>query len=248
MIMNKTEVIDKYIDGDLMGSELLEFDRLLSNDEDFAHDYNLSLEINNAILEEDVMALRETMDYMYKDENKVKRIPNVFAGHRKYYAAASIALLVAAGGLVKNMSTSNMDTQVLFETYYSPYEANITYRSGNSAIDKVLLEAMSKYEENDFEKASVLFEEVLQSDKGDMAVSLYAGISYLEEEKYQKASNSFNRIITDNDNLFIEQAKWYLSMCYIKTEKNNKAIDILEELVEENSAYKKQAKKVLRAL
>lgn len=246
--MNNTEVIEKYIDGELEGLELINFEHLLSTNEEVAHDYNLSLEINNSISENDVLALRETMDYMFAEEQKVKRIPLVFAGRRKYYAAASIALLVAAGGIVQNINKPELTNNVLFESYYAPYDASITYRSGNTEVDRVLLQAMERYEERDFEHALVLFEEVVQSHKDDMAVKLYAGISYMEEERYQKASNSFNKIIADNDNLFIEQAKWYLSMCYIKTENDKEAIELLKDLVKENSAYKKQAKKVLKEL
>lgn len=245
---NNIEVIEKYIDGDLVGKELLDFQDLLSTDKDIARDYNLSLEINNAILEKDVMALRETMDYMYNDETKVKRIPNVFSGRRKYYAAASIALLVAAGGLVQKLSAPSLDNNALYETYYAPYDASITYRSGNTEVDMVLLKAMERYEEHDFANALVLFEEVVQSHEDDMAVKLYSGISYMEEEKYQKATSSFNKIIKNKDNLFIEQAKWYLSMCYIKTGKNSDASIILKELVLDRSTYKDQANKILRQI
>lgn len=246
--MDNMEVIEKYIDGELKDSALLDFENLLSNDENLARDYNLSLEVNNSILEEDVMVLRETMEYMFTEENKVKRIPNVFAGRRKYYAAASIALLVAAGGIFQKFNTIELDNSTLFETYYSPYDATITYRSGDTEVDRVLLQAMERYEEQDFESALVLFEKVLEKDNEDMAVSLYTGISYLEEEKYNKATSSFNKIISDNDNLFIEQARWYLSMCYIKTDKIVEAKEILTDLVVNNTAYKAKAKKVLRYL
>ena len=244
---NNIEVIEKYIDGDLVGKELLDFQDLLSTDKDIARDYNLSLEINNAIHEQDVMALRETMDYMYHDET-VKRIPNVFSGRRKYYAAASIALLVAAGGLVQKLTKPSLNNNALYEIYYAPYDATISYRSGNTEVDRVLLKAMERYEEHDFANALVLFEEVVQSHEDDMAVKLYTGISYMEEEKYQKATNSFNKIITNNNNLFIEQAKWYLSMCYIKTGKNSDAIHVLNELIQDKSTYKDQANGVLKQI
>ena len=247
-MQSNLNLIEKYIDGDLKGKELLSFEELLSTNHDIKRDYNLSLEINNSIIEDDVMALRETMDYLYEDETKVKRIPSTFKKRRFYYAAASAALLVAAGGLVQRLNNPDLDSFAAFEKYYTPYEVSVTYRSGNTEADRILINALERYEDHDYEQALVLFEEVLEYRQKDMAVNLYSGISYMEEEKYKKAANSFNDIISDNDNLFIEQAKWYLAMCYLKTENTDKAEDVLNEIVQEESYYKSQAIKLLKDL
>ncbi|HAF28691.1 MAG TPA: hypothetical protein DCG75_06545 [Bacteroidales bacterium] len=240
------ETIEKYIDGELKGNELLKFEELLSIDPDIKRDYKLSLELNNSIMEDDVIALRETMNYMYQDETIVKRIPTVFTKRKfYYYAAASAALLIATGGLMQRLSGPEMNNTRVFEKYYAPYEVTVTYRSGNTEVDRLLLNALERYEEKDYEYALVLFEEVLESRQNDMAVNLYSGISYMEEEKYQKATKSFSNIISDKDNLFIEQANWYLAMCYLKTEKTDKAQDVLREIINEESYYKEQAARVL---
>ncbi len=242
------EIIEKYIDGDLEGQELLDFEKLLATDPDIKRDYQLSLEINNSVGEDDIIALRETIAYMYDEESKIKRLPNVFRKRRFYYAAASVALLLATGGLVQRLAGPDLNNEAIFDKYYTPYEVTVTYRSGNEKIDKLLLTAMERYEEQDYEKALVLFEEVLESRKNDMAINLYSGISYMEEEMYNEAKSSFNTIISDNDNLFVEQAKWFTAMCYIKTENNEKAKEVLNNLIEEESSYKNHAIKVIKDL
>jgi len=242
------ETIEKYIDGELAGKALFNFKDLLSTNNDIKRDYNLSMEINNSIIEDDVMALRETMDYMYTEESKVKRIPSVFTKRRFYYAAASAALLIATGGLVQRLALTDLDNNAIFEKYYAPYDVTVTYRSGNTEVDRLLLNALERYEEKDYEQALILFEEVLETRENDLVVSLYSGISYMEEEKYQKATKSFNSIISHNDNLFIEQAKWYLAMCYLKTENTLKAKNVLNEIIKEESYYREQAAKVLKDL
>ncbi|MFC2096601.1 tol-pal system YbgF family protein [Bacteroidota bacterium] len=241
-------LIEKYIDGELKGKELLSFETLLSTDSDIKRDYNLSLEINNSIIENDVMALRETMDYLYEDATQIKRNPTVFTKRRFYYAAASAALLIATGGLVQRLNNPELDNYAAFEKYYTPYEVSVTHRSGNTEVDRILINALERYEEQDYEQALTLFEEVLEYRQNDMAVNLYSGITYMEEEKYQKATKSFNSIISDHDNLFIEQAKWYLAMCYLKTENTDKAKDVLNEIIEEESYYKSQAIRLLKDL
>jgi len=248
-MLTNFELIEKYIEGELKGDELLKLEELLSTDSGMKRDYKLSLEINNSIMEDDVMALRETMNYMYQDETKIKRIPAVFTKRKfYYYAAASAALLIASGGLVQRLSNPGMDTIGIYDKYYAPYDVTVTYRSGNAEVDRLLLNALERYEDKDYEKALLLFEKVLETRQNDMAVNLYSGISYMEEEKYQKATNSFKNIISDKDNLFIEQAKWYLAMCYLRTEKTEKAKDVLHEIINEESYYKDKAENVLREM
>ncbi|PLX12914.1 MAG: hypothetical protein C0597_12405 [Marinilabiliales bacterium] len=242
------KTIEKYIDGELEGEELLNFEELLSTNQDIKREYNLSKEINNSIIEDDVMALRETLEYMYEEESIVQRTPSVFPKRRFYYAAASAALLIATGGLVQRLAGPDMNNDAVYDKYYNPYDVAVTYRSGNTEVDRILLNALERYEEKEYDQALLLFEEVLDKRQNDMAVNLYSGISYMEEEKYLKATNSFNHIISNNDNLFIEQAKWYLSMCYVKTESIDKAKLVLNEIIQEESYYKDQARKVLRDL
>ncbi len=242
------ETIEKYIDGELEGEELLQFKELLSTEPGIKRDYELSTEINNAIAEDDIMDLRETLDYMYNKEKTVKRIPMLFTKRKFYYAAASAALLIAAGGLTQRLLNPSMDSTGVYDKYYEPYDVTVTYRSGNTETDRLLLNALEFYEEKDYDQALVLFEEILENRGSDMAISLYSGISYMEEEKYQKATTSFNHIISDSDNLFIEQAKWYLSMCYLKTEKADKAKEVLHQIIDEERYYKEQALKVLKDL
>ncbi len=242
------ETIEKYIDGELAGKELLNFEELISTNSSLNRDYRLSLEINKSIVEDDVMQLRETLDYMYNENVKIKRSPNTFAKRKVFYAAASIALLLAIGGFYKNFTDGKMSGSSIYDKYYQPYEVSVTYRSGNTEVDKVFLSALQKYEEREYEKAMVLFEQLLEIKKNDMALNLYSGITYMEEKEYQNASNSFNNIIDNKNNLFVEQAKWYLSLCYVITEDKENAITLLNELVQEESYYKKDAKHILREI
>ena len=245
---NNLELIESYIDSEMGQKEILGFEELMSTDLGIKQDYNLSMDINNSILEDDVMALRDTMDYMYNEELVVKRTSSVFTKRRFYYAAASAALLIAMGGLVQRIASPDLGTGEVFNKYYAPYEITVTHRSGNTEVDRLLLNAFEKYEEQNYEQALVLFEEVLESRNNDMALNLYSGISYMEEEEYQKAKTSFNNIISDKDNLFIEQAKWYLGMCYLKTENTEKAEGVFKEIIKEESHYKDVAVKVLKDL
>jgi tetratricopeptide (TPR) repeat protein len=184
------------------------------------------------------------MQMIYAEDEKVKRVPSGVSRRKLYYAAATLALLLATGGIVRQLTQPDYDNQEIFDKFYQPYEVTVTYRSGNTETDRLLLTALQKYEDENYEEALVLFEQLLEKRKDDMAINLYSGISYMEVEKYQKATHSFQTIITDNNNLFIEQAEWYLAMCYLKTEDNTKAKEMLDQLIKKESYYKEMAKKI----
>ncbi|MDY6800618.1 MAG: tetratricopeptide repeat protein [Bacteroidota bacterium] len=238
------EIIDKYLNGEMNDQELKRFEHLLSSDVEVQEELELHQAIGDAIMEDDIMSFRDTMQMIYAEDKKVKRQPAGFSRKKLFYAAATIALLLAIGGIVKQLTQPDYDNHQIFDKFYQPYEVTVTYRSGNTETDRMLLNALQKYEDGNYEQALVLFEQLLEKRKDDMSINLYSGISYMEVAKYQKATQSFQTIITDNNNLFIEQAEWYLAMCYLKTEDNKKAKELLDELIKKESYYKEMAEKI----
>ncbi len=56
---------------------------------------------------------------------------------------------------------------------------------------------------------------------------MMTGISKFEEENYPEAKVSFTKVIDNKDNLFFEDAQWYLALCYLKTGEKDKAVNSL---------------------
>ena len=84
--------------------------------------------------------------------------------------------------------------------------------------------ALEFYNTNDYANAALFFSKVVESNPKDMQSVLLNGVSNFEDQKYPEAKLSFATVIDDNNNLFIETAKWYLALCYIKTNDTDKAI------------------------
>jgi tetratricopeptide (TPR) repeat protein len=108
--------------------------------------------------------------------------------------------------------------------------------------------ALEFYNTNDYANAARFFNKVVESNPKDMQSVLMSGVSNFEDQKYPEAKNSFATVIKDNNNLFIETARWYLALCYIKTDDKDKAISQLKLITDENGIYSKNAGKILRNL
>ncbi len=243
--------IDRYLSNDMSHDEVLLFKDKLKSDSNIRSDYRLMCEVDNAIMEDDIMDMRSMLGGIYAENFKTtekKKIINIFSNSKLYYAAASLALLITTGGLLYNNYNKQSSTSAIFDEYYKPYESTSAFRSGDIKTDALLFNAMHKYQQEDYSGALSMFEEILSKNGKDLTANLYSGISYLETEEYKNATNSFQSIVANNDNLFVEQAKWYLAMCYVKTDSVHKAEVLFNELIKSDSYYKDDSEEIIKLL
>jgi tetratricopeptide (TPR) repeat protein len=248
--MNMYDNLERYIDGELQGQELAEMETALAEDPRLKSEYVFRKEVKEAISEDDILNLRDQLQLVTNPQEQPAdnaAVLHWMKKHRTAVAAASVALMIGLGGIGYHYMQSPVSTEEIYSEYYEPYEATITFRSADTELNSLLTQAYMKYQEQEYNEALRLFDAVLQKRK-DMAANLYSGISYMEIEKYQKARSSFENVIEDKNNLFLDQAKWYMAMCHVKLNNLNEAKDLLRELSEESLYYKKPSKEVMRKL
>ncbi|HEC42139.1 hypothetical protein LCGC14_2902990 [marine sediment metagenome] len=245
------EFIQPFLDGELSREELDWFSKELESNAVLAEDIRLYREVDSAIREQDVMDLRDQLDVIHNaigDPSQESVSPSRYRKVLSYAAIASLAILVSLGVLLK-VQHNKLTNDQIFEKHYEPYEVTMIYRSAESDYQRVLSQAMTFYESGEFHNAINLFEDILIKDPADMASSLYSGISYMETEQYIQADEKFQKIINHNDNLFVDQAEWYLAFCYLHTGQNLEARGHFKEIANsESSFYSKKAKKIMRSI
>jgi hypothetical protein len=133
--------------------------------------------------------------------------------------------------------------EYIFKRYYA-IENVMPATRGESNIKAII-----KFQQKDFDDASVLFKQIWEKDSSNYACLFYYGISNMEKNNYEESIKSFKYIIDNKDNNYIEQSKWYLALCYIKCEQNEKAIKTLEDITkEECNYYREDADNILRKI
>ena len=242
-----SEFIERYLDGEMSGHELTWFEKELDSNEWLQSELNLRKKVNMAILKDKFMQYRDELEEAYAvtqgGENVIPR-----KRKRVYWGGSLVATILIAAVLYFSLSESNVSHEKLFNQYYKPFESNMTFRSADNNLNSSLSKAMQLYENKNFADALVLFEEILQSDPDRVGLNLYSGISRMELHEYEKAGTSFDKVINDQFNLYIEQAEWYLSLCYIITNQNDKAVQLLDKIVDNKSYNYKAAKRILKKL
>ena len=248
----KIEEIDQYINDELTGKSLDSFESELSSNPDLVAELELYKEIDKAVQETQVMDLRAKLNSISKEitrEEKQKRsfVAKINSSRVAIATiAASLILLLGIAGLISKNSVSS-DAE-LYSQFYQPYQTTGIFRSGDALIDSKLTQALYKFNTEDYQTAIDLFSEVLKIDKNNPVGNFYSAMAYQETGKISQALEAYGSVIRDRDNLFIEQAQWYIGLCYLQTENRKKAYKQFQKIASSDSFYQEKATAILKKI
>ncbi len=248
--LNYQAFIDKFLNGEMEGEELQWFRGEMEVNPRLSEEVRLQQEVSEAILDDDVMALRDQMNRLFdSDRRTLKKKPErVYSqGMIKYAAASLVAVLIAVASAVYFYGNQPA-AEDLFSMHYETYDGVMNVRSGDTELDELMVNAMLQYENREFGSAIVLFEEVLENDPDNIASKFYAGISYMETGQFAKALGSLEDVVEHGDNLFVENAEWYKGLCYVKLEENEKAREYFTRIKDGDGYYSNRAASILESL
>jgi len=236
-----TEYVERYLDGKLKDGDLWEFRVNLKNNKELAQELKFQQELKEMLIDTDKMQVRNTINKISSKSTSV----GIFSQKWKLQAIAAavvIMMLVGGGLLFNHMQDSGSSNMALYEEYFSVDKELFTVRNGDVNNSNALTKGLEAYNNNDFSTAISLFNE----NSDNMAAKLYAGFSYMELAKFDKAEIMFNDIITNNNNLFIDQAEFNLALCYVATDNLADAKVLLTTIMNGKTAYSSKARELLR--
>lgn len=156
-------------------------------------------------------------------------------GFRKWLVAASIALLV--GVFVFQNKTA------VYSDYASHTKMDMTVRgNSNETLEKV----QNAFNTKDYALANVHLSRLAEYYKDNTELQLYYGITLLETDQYEMAKIVLEKI-TKTNNLYKDDAYWYLALLALKQKDYDTCSTHLEKISKESSIYKK-AKKLAKTL
>ncbi len=239
--------IERYIAGEMGEDERQWFEMELEGNKSLKSEIDLRKKTDLILKNQDVLSLRNKLAVLEKKRKEKEVIPQ--KSRRPVYIqyAAVITALVILGSAVIFTGRQKSGDEIL-NGYYKAYEPPASQRSGLTNENADFQLALEFYNTSDFANAALFFNKVVKSNPKDMQSVLLSGVSNFEDKQYPEAKKSFTTVIDDNNNLFIETARWYLALCYVKTNETNKAVVQLQTLTEDGGLYSKNARKILRKI
>ena len=232
-----TEIIDRFQSGEMSAEEVKRFNSDLLANKALAREIKLEQDLDIILRQDKIIDFRKKLlNSYYLGKGKKKAVTIVALGRQKWYmAAASIVFLMVMGGILLLTMPKNYSNDDLFTKYYSTENVLDVARSADANI----VEAIIKFQEKDYKAATHLFSIILQSETDNTAAWFYNGIACIETEQFDSAIKSFQHIIAANNSFYIEHAKWYLGLCFLKNNETSKAIAEFQNIASESKNYHK---------
>lgn len=238
--------IERYNAGEMNEAEKLWFLKELEGNKKLREEVEIRRRTDMVLKNHNVIQLRNRLSEIEIQraarvavKNNRKRLP------MKY--AAVIASFIMAGSLFV-YNSRNLSNQEIIDRFYTPYEATSASRSQQTIYNSDYSTALEYFNIHDYNNAALYFSKVLESDPKFIESTMLYGVSNFEEKNYPVAEQSFSKVISNNDNLYLEDAQWYLALCYLNTNEMTKAEKQLMMIRRSESIYRKNASKVLRKM
>ncbi|HPR32102.1 MAG TPA: tetratricopeptide repeat protein [Prolixibacteraceae bacterium] len=239
--------IDSYLLDQLNNDERIDFEKQMKHDGHFRREIGLNREINEAIQEKEVMRLRKlTADIIRSEQDREhsaswfnRKKPLIYIG-----AAASVTALLASGA--HYMFRPHKTAEELFHQMYQPFTEKGFQRSFSQA--NPVFSGIECYNERKYDAALEQFSRVLTENEYHPMSNFYSGLCYMEKREYEKAGLFFQKVIDEKNNLFIEQAEWYLALSFMADSNEVQALPLLNSIIEKKGYYEKNARDIIKKL
>jgi tetratricopeptide (TPR) repeat protein len=239
--------IERFIAREMSETEKQWFLKELEGNEKLRNEVNLRKHTDEILKNQNVISLRNKLSRIENQRKEAKQpVKNSKKTTYIKYAAVFTGLILLAS--IALFSGKNLTAEKIMSRYYKVYEPPTSQRSAQSVTDADFSLAIEFYNTHDYERAAALFTKVLENKPNDMQTVLLKGVANFEEKKYPEAKQSFGKVIDNKDNLYIDQAEWYLALCYLNTNETDKAKQLFKSIENENGLYKNDAKKIIRGL
>lgn len=240
--------IEEFIDGSLEGENLEEFRAELEINTDLKAEVALRKNVESSVGESDIMSLRDKLMQTKKDvESKELKsiVPDPKVQKLQWWkiGAAVVVVMFAFAGLLKNEIGSSSN---IYDSFYQSPEWS-PQRSVTADLS-YLKEANIHFVNGEYEKAIPLYNEAISKTREKYVYHFYKGASLQNLEKFEQAIPEYSKVIDHGDNMFIEEAEWYKSLCYIKLGEKDKAKKQLLAIIDRKGFYEQDAKAVLRKI
>jgi tetratricopeptide (TPR) repeat protein len=238
--------IERYNAGEMNDAEKIWFLKEMDGNEKLRREVLLRRKTEDVLKNTDVIQLRNKLMNIEKQRAAVVTVKKPGRTGFLRYAAVIAGLVIIGGTLF--FTKQNISTDEMLDKYYKSYTVSSVSRSLASDVSSDYTIAREYFDVHDYGNAAVYFSKVLSSDPKYMESTMLYGVSRYEEKDYPEAEKSFDKITRDDNNLYLEDAQWYLALCYIQTSQLDKAASQLTIIKNSESIYRKDAGKMLKSI
>lgn len=234
------KLIEAQLLGRLSKEEKVLFDSYQKEDPLFLEEYEFQLAVKKALQYQD------TIDF----SNQLKKIESQYSGKTSKlrfwwpYVAAAVFLVGALMVLSRVWIIEPHSELVVI--YFEP-QTNIHYPITRSSQDANLRDrAFFAYESQEWERAGILFDSLMQVDKS-ADILFYRSNLLMIDQAYEEAIPLLEDFRSSGD-LYSDRALWYLALSHLGLGNTAEAVGFLEEIIKTNGYPTQKARDLLEEI
>ena len=239
------EAIERYLQGDMKGKELKDFEDRLVNNPSFAQEVDLFLDLIQSIEINGDEKLKASISKVHKSlekdnffeqasslqsiqEHKEILIPQVTlrrAKIRRFLSIAAGVIFLITGTFFLFKPPSIITPKEQFTKVFKPETKQLntildnleSYGLADSNIPrkKALVKALYLYEKGDYQQAQKDLSKHIITYKEDNISSFYLGLCYLHTDSYTEATTHLQSLAQDENFELYDESRWYLALSYM---------------------------------
>lgn len=228
----------------MSAEEAASFEKNLKDDPQFREEFDFNKDLLESMRIHYKSVLKDKLVNLEKpNEGSSKK-----SGKNRFFQITGIAAVVALMiALSYGLFFNPVDTQAVFEEYYSPYynvlggaERSVDNVNGNLA--------MRLYEQQQYEEALLVFREAIHQNPDNPSLPFYKALSHLSVEEADSAIADLTRVVNQTEAPLQEPARWYLGLAYLQKGDTKKAKELFKEIEASGDSYSERASEVLEAI
>ncbi len=233
------ERIQQYLEGQLQGKELIDFENQLKTDKALTTEVILHRNLREIVEPEDkqVTQLRNTLqEIRHQSQKKKEDKPTVkiIPFRRIIMSVAAILLL---GVIIFFVFINKPLNERLFADNFETEPISFISKSATSRNQIAHLQQV--FNNGQYEQSLALATQYLKDNPSDYNVQLSKGLSQLNLKQYEVATQTFQTLDKSDRREAIDKSKWYLAMTYLKLNELTKCKATLQAILDEGGYYPK---------
>ncbi len=247
---DNTDLIEAYLNNELLGEDLLNFQKKMDSEPDLAKEVSLHRQIKGFVKETEVGNLKNKVKAWLQEEDAASQPAseekeyntNGFLPKKQNIFTFNLFAKIAAGvtiiaGLSWYFFNSN-STQNPENEYLAALTSQNPPQLQGAADDRTVWS--QAYREKNYKKVIISLEKKKNKTPEE---AYYLGLAYSADNQFEKAIKQFSeRLITES--VYSEKAEWASALIYLKLYKKIEAKQIINKIKKSESEFSSRAQMI----
>lgn len=209
--MDKQELLDKYLAGNLNEEETAAFNELRAADHAFNDEVTFHDDLREVVFEDERLRLKQVLaDKKAASTKSNKKKP------RTLLLISLAVLVILASIFTYRYQQRQKSPEGIYASYFEPYPNSYRPVSRN-ALNTAETQGFTAYENGNYTLAAEKFEESLDQ-KQDLSIIFYQGIAYGALGEISLAIQKMESV-KGRDFPYSSESYWYLGLYYLRKDK-----------------------------